>query len=185
VCILEQLGLCGILLVAVVARNSETFYEWLNNGWAPHHFLERHVHFSIIGCEMKDFFLGTITPVYIFHHIIAIVGCLFCLLHPVGAGVVTLLAIVAELGSGFCNVYYLDKASSTKFWGYILLMGGSNVAGVYMMWSHYWVLSLQYHVKMTYVVMASLLILLRTCGVLLELHTTTKSSKATNGAKIL
>lgn len=86
---------------------------------------------SIIASELKDFLLLDITPSLfalglVVHHVVTCLGCLWCLTVPVGRGVVTLNAIVAELGSCSFNIHSLWPTVGTCAF-YCVFMTASNI----------------------------------------------------------
>jgi hypothetical protein len=59
------------------------------------------------------------------------VGCLVCLLTPVGLGLVTLNAVNAEWGSAAYNISLLVHTSAVAHLAYVVLMTASNALAVY------------------------------------------------------
>lgn len=59
VCLVHQLGLCGGLMVWLLAANvGDHFSEWWEDGPIYDFWLERQVQISILGYELKDFAYG-------------------------------------------------------------------------------------------------------------------------------
>eukprot|EP00455_Lapot_gusevi_P055839 TRINITY_DN9132_c0_g2_i2.p1 TRINITY_DN9132_c0_g2~~TRINITY_DN9132_c0_g2_i2.p1 ORF type:complete len:301 (-),score=68.69 TRINITY_DN9132_c0_g2_i2:308-1156(-) len=172
VSITHQFPVCGGILIALLAwrfgdiRAGNAWWVGAWGGWDYQ--LERHVHLSIIGYELKDFFTGGVTPGFVLHHLFTIAGCTLCLFTPLGAGIVTINALVAELGSAFYNLFTLACPDSVLGLSmYVVMMSTSNgLAG--WITSQYWIIDgLGLGWKVSYLILAVLLIAIRTMGVVL------------------
>ena len=65
------------------------------------------------------------------HHIFVFAGCAICLSMPACAGLVVFVGLVAEIGSGFFNLYDLCGPNAPLFVVYFIAMNISNLVGIW------------------------------------------------------
>ena len=149
--------------------------DWLDGGWGSNYWMERAVHLSIVGYEAKDFAIMELSVGFIFHHTLACVGCIFCLIVPGGAGYLTAVALIAELGSSLANLNSLFNKVLTI--PYIIVMTSSNILAIYLTYQFCLVkIHMIYHA--VFIVLAFGLIGFRTLGTFSTLMELIKTSKS-------
>jgi len=113
-----------LVLMLILRANSGRegwFSDWMSHGWDPSSesesnvlmsagVLDEFMYYCVIANELKDFVMLDLEfSLYkmgmVVHHILTILGALWCLQVPAGKGIVTLTCINAEFGSA---VYCLE-----------------------------------------------------------------------------
>jgi hypothetical protein len=135
---------------------------------AARRFLQ-HAHCCIIGYLLKDYtslYPNGLESGYVLHHLVSIAGCALCLLMPMGLGLTTFNGIQCEFASA---LYSLRLALPSKFTKTLYYVGMcmSNILGAvlaYELFSY----PLAASWRVTYAVLAAVLIALRTGGLVLD-----------------
>jgi hypothetical protein len=137
---------------------------------ASHMVLEQ-IHCAIIGYLLKDavYSKGLSVP-FILHHVASVGGCMMCLVFPTGATYVSLNAAQCEFASAFYNATIMMPGSHVWRLAYWLVMLGSNSFAMYLSYVQFAVLH-NIHIawRITYISLASLIVLLRCGGWVLNL----------------
>lgn len=108
-CIQQGVLLIIGLYIAYGRRDmSMTFDEYLtSDAGSPAMALERQVHYLCAAGMIKDFWLpDDLTPAFVLHHVLAVIGSGMCLSLPVGFGAATLNSFQAEVTSCTFNLMF-------------------------------------------------------------------------------
>jgi len=162
VSVIHQVVVCGGFLIVFLALHvNNDFSHWWHTGPVYDFTLERQVQLSIFGYELKDLAYGCIHWTWLVHHTITF-GCLYVLFLPAGLGLLTLVGIIAELGSAVFNLSILYESSCmslTYFIGMFISNGLAVVGAVALFW-----VDMAVGWQVGYSVIVGLLFILRTEG---------------------
>ena len=168
VSLFHQGPVCVAFLLGILVAHASR--DWWQSDWGGYSYMaERHVHLSIIGYELKDFFLGSVSAGFAVHHAFTFAGCSLCLFSPGGVGMITVNALNAELGSFFANLFVVRRTASVLAL-FALLMTGSNLVAGWITVEYWSDSGTNLGFRLAYVCLAVALILVRSVGILLYIH---------------
>lgn len=130
----QQLIVCPTLtlLLIMLACNSIGLVAFWRGSWqlADSYrvlaVIARHAHYSTFGSALKDCFSQMALAFWV-HHLATFAGLGMCLFVDAGTGLVTIVGLVAETGSGTYNLVLLYPTSRPAYAVYLLTMNASNV----------------------------------------------------------
>lgn len=161
-----------VMFVALISlRHSEFDAFWSGRVRGMGDMLPRHFYLCMIGYEAKDFWPGMgLNPAFFVHHIFVFAGCGVCLAAEAGLGLLVVIAVVAETGSG---LYILDSIWPGRTSLRTLYMLGMTCSNAFAVWGAAEFVEnslVDLGVRVSYTVIVGLLVILRSAGQVLELR---------------
>ena len=177
--ILHQEGVLVLMLIAllVLAADSVGVTQYWRGSWdlasssRPLAVLSRHSLYATFGVELKDCFDGTLPLMFWVHHLATFAGLTMCLFVNAGVGLVVIVGIIAEVGSGFYNILAVWPQSRLCLVAYVVMMNAANAfAAVCLYEMLTGVPDLTMPFRAAWATLCILLLVLRTGGIVLQLQ---------------